>query len=633
MNRTVPRALALILALSATYAVSQTTSPVAYIYVSNMYNGPNDYRVVGYAANANGELTEIPGSPWADNLNYMATNGSYLFGSTNIQSDNGKNIFSYQIESDGALKYIGANNIQNTGSQNACNQAENLLLDHTGSYLYVFVQSADCNSEVAYQSFAVNKSTGLLDYLGVTEPNAMTLGSPLTMLADNQYAYASGYGADDSEICGFKKASNGKLIDLNSFNGSPVCNTAWPGTEGQPSGTDAHIAFIAADPTNHLAVDMQYFYSSSGGYLGDEIGNIAINTANGSQSTSSTYDNMPSTDTPGGPKNTLAMAPGGKLLAVGSASGIQIFNLNPNGQASANTSLIATDPINAMYWDTSNHLYAIGTGNNTLHVFTVTATSAIEAPGSPYYVQLPKNITGHSLSASPVPGAQYVASFGPTSNAKTGGGTISIDPSGNVAVRLSGAPANQSYTLEFCPAVVPSDKNPPACFHAGAVSTSSTGTANASMSFPKSGSWAGDFQLNSGGMPEYFTNYTPAFLAQLQPESTVNKGALKVSGDTQLPLTSGRVTYSDGSFSGSAFEFTLIGTGVSAPSGFEASESETPYMDGSGSYVLAGSYAYGGLDGITFDDAPSGAGGDILEVELSSNSSNQQGFIGGFSIP
>jgi 6-phosphogluconolactonase (cycloisomerase 2 family) len=632
MNRTVPRAVALILALSATYAVSQTTSPVAYIYVSSSYDGPHDYRVVGFAANANGELTEIPGSPWADNVNYMAANGSYLFGSTNIQSDNGRNIFSYHIESNGALKYIGANNIQNPGSQNACNQAENLLLDHTGSYLYVFVQNADCNSEVAYQSFAVNKSTGLLEYLGVTEPNAITPGSPLTMLADNEYAYASGYRTDGSEICGFKKASNGNLVDLDSSNESPVCNTAWPGTEGQPSGTDAHIAFLAADPTNHLAVDMQYFYNTSG-YLGDEIGNIAINTANGSQSTSSTYANMPSTDTPADPVNTIAMAPGGKLLAVGSASGIQIFNFNPNGQASANTSLIATDPITEMYWDTSNHLYAIGTGNNTLHVFTVTATSVIEAPGSPYFVTVPEHITGHSVSASPVPGAQYVASFGPSSNAKIGSGTVSVDPSGNVTVQLSGAPTNQSYTLEFCPAVLATDQNSPACFNVGAVSTSSTGTANATMSFPKSGSWAGDFQLNSGSRPEYFSSYTPAFLAQLQPESTVNEGALKVSGDTQLPLTSGRVTYSDDSFPGNDFEFNLIGTGVSGPSGFEAIETETPYMDGSGSYVISGPYAYGGLDGITFFDAPSSEGGDLLEVELSSNSSNQQGFIGGFSIP
>ena len=43
---------------------------------------------------------------------------------------------------------------------------------------------------MAYQSFAVSKSTGLLNYLGVSLPNALELGHPLTMLADNDYAYA-----------------------------------------------------------------------------------------------------------------------------------------------------------------------------------------------------------------------------------------------------------------------------------------------------------------------------------------------------------------------------------------------------------------------------------------------------------
>jgi hypothetical protein len=202
MNRTA-RALTVIFTLSVSFAIAETSKPVAYLYVSSNYSG-SENRVVGYAANANGELTEISGSPWADNLSYLATNGTYLFGSTNIPADDGKDVFSYRIESNGALKYLGATNIQDTGSENACNQAQDLLLDHTGSYLYVFVQSADCNSEVAYQSFAVNRSTGLLNYLGVTLPNAFSLGHPLTMLADNDYAYSSGNGAEDTGICGYK---------------------------------------------------------------------------------------------------------------------------------------------------------------------------------------------------------------------------------------------------------------------------------------------------------------------------------------------------------------------------------------------------------------------------------------------
>lgn len=382
--------LTLALALSASFVAAQTTSPVAYIYVSSNYSGSNN-RVVGYAANANGQLTQISGSPWADNLSYLATNGNYLFGSTNIANDGGKNIFSYQVESNGALKYVGANNIQSMGSQNACNQANNLVLDHTGSYLYVFVRQADCNTEVAYQSFAINTSTGLLNYTGVSQPNAFSLGYPLTMIANNVYAYAGGNGAEDDEICGFAKAQSGNLVDLN-------CNTAWPGNSGQPSGSNGDVRSIAADPTNHLAAVVVYSDASTGAIIANKIETIGIDTQDGSQSTTSTYSNMPTTQV--ADVRSIKMSPSGNLLAVGGSNGIQIFNFNPSGQATANTGLITTADITAMYWDNNNHLYAVSAADNALHVFTVTSTSATEAPGSPYSIPHPVAMTGHSLSAS-----------------------------------------------------------------------------------------------------------------------------------------------------------------------------------------------------------------------------------------
>jgi 6-phosphogluconolactonase (cycloisomerase 2 family) len=378
-----------IAALKASFINAQTSGPIAYIYVSSNYSGSNN-RVVGYAAGANGQLTPIAGSPWADNLSYLATNGTYLYGSTNVANDNGKNIFSYGVESNGALKYIGATNVQAAGTQNACNQANNLSFDHSGQYLYVFVRQADCNTEVAYQSFAVNNSTGLLNYTGVTQPNAFSLGYPLTMLADNTYAYAGGNGAEDDEICGFAKAQSGNLVDLN-------CNTAWPGTVGQPSGSNGDVRSIAADPTNHLAAIMVYSDASTGAIIANKIATIAINTQDGSQSTSSTYSNMPTTEVTD--VSSIEMAPSGALLAVGGANGIQIFNFNPNGQATANTGLITTAPITAMYWDNSNHLYAVSNQDSALHVFTVTPTSATEAAGSPYSIPHPVAMTGHSLSS------------------------------------------------------------------------------------------------------------------------------------------------------------------------------------------------------------------------------------------
>jgi hypothetical protein len=397
MNTKALRVLTAIFALSASIATAQTSSPVAYIYVSSNYSGSNN-RVVGYAASADGKLTEISGSPWADNLSYLATNGSLLFGSTNIASDNGKNVFSYRVGSNGALKYIGANNIQDTGSENACNVATFLTLDHTGSYLYVYAQNADAcdgNAYAAVQSFAVNKSTGLLKYLGEVA-DGIDDGAPLTMLADNVFAYGEN-GAEASGISCFKMASNGNLGN------APSCNFSWPDyvLSQQPSGSDGNYQFVAADPTNHLAFDFVY----SGGSLGDsivtKIGTAAVDTANGSLTSNGTYDNMPSTDV--NYVESMTMAPSGKLLAVGGQNGVQIFNFNPNGQASANTGLITMAPLSnlnvgyEMYWDTSNHLYVISDADNALHVFTVTPTGTTEAPGSPYTIPHPVAITGHSL--------------------------------------------------------------------------------------------------------------------------------------------------------------------------------------------------------------------------------------------
>jgi hypothetical protein len=628
-NHKVP-VLAAVLALAASFATAQTSSPVAYIYVSSNYSGSNN-RVVGYAAGADGTLTEISGSPWADNLSYLATNGSLLFGSTNIATDNGKNIFSYTVESNGALKYIGATNIQDDGSDNACNSAENLTLDHTGSYLYAYVEGAGgCNGDSygAFQSFAVNKKTGLLSYENVTNTMPPANYVPITMLADNDYAYMVGeYG---SGLDALQKTSNGSLVAINS-------TSANVGNQGMPSGWGWGYSAVAADPTNHLAADVEY--SADGCDYGcapdteDKIATITVNTANGSQSTNSTFSNMSITEVTN--VDALAMAPSGTLLAVAGANGVQIFNFNPSGQATPNTGLITTAPVSnvytsQLYWDNNNHLYVISNADNALHVFTVTATGATEAPGSPYTIPHPVAMIGHSMTApsgsSSAPNAQYEASWGATTGI-AGSGQISIDTSGNVTVQLSGAADNASYTLEFCPVVSASsqDKNPPSCFDVGTVATNSSGNADTSVKFPKSGSWAGDFQLNLGTRYDFSTTYTPVYLAQLQPDSTVNEGDLKVSGSTQAPLSSGSVSYSNGSF-----QFTLTGTSPNTP--FQASQSETADLDGSGTYALNGTFSSNSSGDLTFSDPPSGAGGDLMAVD-STNSSSEMGFFGGFSVP
>jgi 6-phosphogluconolactonase (cycloisomerase 2 family) len=398
MKRTA-KVLAAIVALSASVVLAQSSGPVAYIYVSTNDSGSNN-KVVGFAASADGTLSKIAGSPWDDNLSYLATNGSYLFGSTNIATDNGKNIFSYKVESNGALKYIGATNIQDDGTENACNIAENPTLDHTGSYLYAYVENAGgCadagDSYGAVQSFSVNKSTGLLNYVAVTGTTSPGNYLPLSMLADNNYAYTPGeYGSGISTL---QKNANGSIDFISSA-------SANIGDEGMPSGWGWGYAAVTADPTNHLAADV--IYSADGCDYGcapdteDKIATLTVNTSNGSQTTNSSFSNMATTDVTY--VNTLAMSPSGTLLAVAGYNGVQIFNFNPNGQATVNTGLITTERVSGgytsqLYWDKNNHLYVISSANNALHVFNVTATGTTEAPGSPYTITNPVAITGHSM--------------------------------------------------------------------------------------------------------------------------------------------------------------------------------------------------------------------------------------------
>ena len=57
-----------------------STAPVAFVYVSNT-PGTGANKINAFAAAANGKLTPVPGSPFPDNVTFMAVNGKYLFGS------------------------------------------------------------------------------------------------------------------------------------------------------------------------------------------------------------------------------------------------------------------------------------------------------------------------------------------------------------------------------------------------------------------------------------------------------------------------------------------------------------------------------------------------------------------------
>src|SRR5580698_1386567 len=131
-------------------------SPIAYLYVSSSpSSGKNE--INAYSVSTDGALTVIAGSPLAANVQYMAANGKYLFGS------NGTDIDSFSIQSNGALKEEGTINAQ---------------------------------------AFNTSASSPVFDV-------------PLSFIGNNQYAYGSLCYQYDPRIFGFQRGSDGALTFTN----------------------------------------------------------------------------------------------------------------------------------------------------------------------------------------------------------------------------------------------------------------------------------------------------------------------------------------------------------------------------------------------------------------------------------
>jgi hypothetical protein len=340
-----------------------TSGPVAYIYVSSLI-GNVKYQVAGYEAAPNGALTPIPGSPFADNVNWLALNGKWLFG----VDPTGVYIDSFSIGSNGALTYKDKYTTNLNGGT-----LYDLFLDHTGASLYAI----DYTTNNDYLSQSINQQTGQLSFLndlsGGPDHNVR-----LSFIGDNQFAYASSCYHFGPEIFGVQRASNGTLSYLNIT----------PPFPAEKSGGFYCPWAAAADPTNHLAIALSPLTSNWGS---DGAPQLAVYTADssGNLTTTSTNQNMPSVLTQ--TVQTYWMSPTGKYLAVG-GTGLQIFHFNGANPITKFTGLLTTDTINQVYWDNANHLYAISSSAGKLYVFTVTSTGVTQAPGSPHKIQSPQSL-------------------------------------------------------------------------------------------------------------------------------------------------------------------------------------------------------------------------------------------------
>jgi hypothetical protein len=351
--------------------------PVTFIYVANTPSNSSNYEIRGYAADANGQLTAISGSPFQEDVTDLTGNGKHLFGSNR----DGIDIDAYMIESNGALTYAAATDIVQGKN---CDTASVLFLDRKGTSLYNLDYDGNDCANTTYQAFAVNPTTAKPVFLNEAG-DTPELTSALSFLGNNQFGYVASCYQFLPMIAGFARASNGALKELSSTPAVPVA----------PANENYCPDLTATDPTNHVAIAMQPmegYGMTAGPYQ------LATYTASGTGAltTASTSANMPAVLV----GNLTAMAPSGKLLAVAGTSGVQVFHFNGANPISKDTGLLASGEIDAIAWDSDNHLYAVSRTAGKLYVFTVTPTGESEAPGSPYAVVNPSSLAVEAIPVS-----------------------------------------------------------------------------------------------------------------------------------------------------------------------------------------------------------------------------------------
>ena len=349
-----------------------SSSPVAFVYVSSAV-GKNSYEISGFAAASNGKLTRVSGSPFSADVQNMAVNGKYLFGTNGIE------IYSFSVASDGALTEVGSIDAQQF-NQPVAGGPNALFLDHSGATLYDEDIYGNNGANNTYQFFDIEKATGQLNYVGMTRAATTQFWEPLSFIGNNVYAYGSYCYRFKADIFGFRRNYDGTLTELNIHPKIPAAKNG-----------SFYCPYLAtADPTNHVAISLQPLNANS--WQPDGPPQLATYTADGSGNltTKSTYSNMPTSAV--NSVLDIEMAPSGKLLAVGGTAGLQVFHFNGSNAITHYTGLLTTDEIDQFFWDNDNHLYAISAKSGKLFVFTVTPTNVSQAPGSPYTIRQPMNI-------------------------------------------------------------------------------------------------------------------------------------------------------------------------------------------------------------------------------------------------
>ena len=346
-----------------------TSSPVAYVYVSRPTH------VDGFAASSSGKLTPVPGSPFSNiSVYHLSVTKKYLFGA----SDDHEHIITYSIASNGAVKEVSsvdAQNYSHGGESDCCFGPQKL--DATGTTLY---NQTDNSGDLWQEAFKI-ESNGDLQFIGNGQSGDFA-GTPtepgeISVLGNNKFAYQTGCDDDvvtEQETGAYKRESNGLLVGLS------LISMELPKAK---SGEVYCPYSLATDASDHLAFTLQARNVNEGFSVGPLL--LASYTADskGNLTTKSTMETMPSVA--GNSGDTMSISPSGKLLAVSTAGGIQVFHFNGADPITKYTGVLhSSETFLEFGWDKDNHLYALSTTN--LHVYEATSTEIKEVSGSPYSI-------------------------------------------------------------------------------------------------------------------------------------------------------------------------------------------------------------------------------------------------------
>jgi hypothetical protein len=367
-----------------------TAAAVAYVYVQTT-KGVN-----AYDASSTGKLTLISGSPFADTGQMEGVNGKYLI---SVGTDY---LHTFALESNGAVgKQAAEINTQDyAGSECGNTSGNGAVLDHTGQYFYVALDSfGSIGNCAAWQSYEV-LSNGDLRYLGDVLAGSSSDGwaTPTTVptiSSNDLFGYgifsssAEGTEFNQTAIVGFTRASNGLLVTTENFSETdPAGNPAMIGGLNFTAG-GWYPDLVRTDSAGHLAALLFESAPLVGPFdppvlTSPQLASYTVGSK-GWISSSNTWEQMPTPAIPG--ITSMTMSPSGKLLALAGSPGLQIFHFNGAAPVTNfSTTLLPTQTIDQLGWDNSNHLFALSYASGQLYVYTVTPTEISEVAGSPYSV-------------------------------------------------------------------------------------------------------------------------------------------------------------------------------------------------------------------------------------------------------